>query len=147
MTVHVGFALDTQKLLCLIGLNDQLASLLGMPGEAFFRAFIVQERATGEILMNMRFRYADGDSWGQVKLDTERQKLSRAERVAYLQESMERILRQALSLTAPGSPVPKDAVVCHYPPPPDGEPQETLDWLIAEDLVRVTAIERTEDPS
>jgi hypothetical protein len=35
-------------------------------------------------------------------------------------------------------------VICHYPPNPDGDPQETLDWLIAENLVTVTEVKKTE---
>ena len=147
MTVHVGFDLNTQKLLCFIVLNDAFAEALGFPHVAFFRAFIVQDRDTGEILMKQRFRHTDGKSWQRIRLDPERQKQSRAERVAFLQETIEGVLRAMVSILSPDGAAPKDTVRCHYPPNPDGEPQETLDWLIAEDLVTVTRIERTEDPS
>jgi hypothetical protein len=146
MTDAGGFDLRTQKLLCLILLDDTLASLLSdNAGEGFFRAFIVEDRATGEIVMNQRFRYVDGDSWSRVRLNPERQKLSRAERVTYLQEGIESILRMALFAFSRGAAVPHEAVRCFYPPNPDGDSQLTLDWLIAEDLVYVAKIEKTEE--
>jgi len=63
MNYAPGFDLTTQKLLCLILLDDRIGSVLSNEaGETFFRAFIVEDRLTGEIVMNMRFSYTDGDS-------------------------------------------------------------------------------------
>jgi hypothetical protein len=142
MTDTTGFDLTTQKLLCLVVLDDKIGSVLSnKAGEAFFRAFIVEDRVTGHISMNMRYRYTDGDSWSRVVPDAEKQKWSRAERVAYLQEGLEEILRTALNLFAGGASVPKNAVRCFYPPCPDGDPQLTLDYLLEQDLIYVAKVE------
>jgi hypothetical protein len=63
---RVGINFATQMLRCLIVMNDEIgAAMSGNVGNAFFRAFVVEDRKTGEILMNQRFRYKDGDSWSR----------------------------------------------------------------------------------
>lgn len=137
-----GFDTRRHKLLCLIALDDDIASAFSSKaGTAFFRAFIVQERATGDVYMNQRFRYNDGDSWCRIGLSPERQKLSRAERVAFLQEGIERVLQTGLGMLAEAPP-PAGVVHSFFPPDPDGDPQNTLQWLIQQDLVEIQKIER-----
>ena len=140
----VGFDLRRHKLLCLIVLDDEVATVISSKaGEAFFRAFIVEERATGTIYMNQRFRYKDGDSWSRIALSPGKQKLSRAERVAFLEESIGTVLRGALAIMT-GAPAPRATVQSFFPPDPDGDPQDTMDWLLREDLIKITRIERVE---
>jgi hypothetical protein len=56
---HVGWMSNEEKLLALIVPDDEVASrLTDCGGEGFFRAFIVQNRATGQIMMRHRFRFS-----------------------------------------------------------------------------------------
>jgi hypothetical protein len=141
----VGFNLDTQKLLCLMLLNDQLATALSdKAGEAFFRAFIVEDRLTGEIHARQRFRYVDHDSWSHLNLNAERQKLGRAQRVAFLQEGIEKVLREALRLFASAEP-PKSAVLSFFPPDDEGDGVKTIKWLMEQNLIHEPRIESVDE--
>ena len=81
-----GWNANEEKLLALIVLSDDLAKRLSdRAGEAFFRAFIVQDRATGEIRMNFRFRYRDGDSWFHV---SPKAQMETRAAITYLREGM-----------------------------------------------------------
>jgi hypothetical protein len=136
----VGFNLNTQKLHCLIVLDDRLASKLSdKAGEAFFRAFIVEDRKTGEIMANMRFRYKDHDSWFRICPDKEKQRLSTSERIEYLAGGVEKTQRTALMMLAKGKLAPKEAITRHYPPEPENS-EATMDWLIAQDLVQLRTV-------
>jgi len=135
-----GFNLNTQKLHCLIVLDDQVAKALSdKAGEAFCRAFVVEERQTGEIKLNFRFRYTSGDSWYRVRLDPEKQKLSREERVEHLAKGFEHVLRMGAGLFAGGIAVP-DGVITRFCPPDPDDGMKTLEWLIAQDLVEIKEI-------
>jgi hypothetical protein len=135
----VGFNLPKQKLHCLIALNDDLGSALsGHAGTAYFRAFVVEDRKTGEIFVNQRFRYKTGDSWSQLRASKDKQHLSVKEKVEYLAGGIEKVMRMGLEMVAKRES-PKDAVVRFYPPEPD-DSEKTLDWLIAQDLVQITEI-------
>jgi hypothetical protein len=141
----VGFNLDTQKLLCLMVLDDELAALLSdQAGEAFWRAFIVEDRVTGEIHARQRFRYVDHDSWSHLNLNAERQKKSREERVDYLRGGLEFVLRGAFAMLTKGAPAPKDMVVNFFPPDDQGDGNNTLKWLIEKDLIYVRGVEKAE---
>jgi hypothetical protein len=134
----VGFDLSAQKLHCLIALNDALApKLSNKAGDAFFRAFVVENRETGEVLLNQRFRYNDGDSWMRVRLAKDKQALGLKEKVEYLADGIEFVMRAAVETFAGGAQSPKDAVTRFYPPNPD-DSRATLDWLVAQDLVEIT---------
>lgn len=53
----VGWCGETEKLLTLVTLNDSLGPTFSdRAGEAFFRAFIVECRATHALKMRMRWR-------------------------------------------------------------------------------------------
>lgn len=134
----VGFRLDTQKLHCLIVMNDTIGKALShKAGKAYFRAFVVEDRETGEILTNMRFRYVDGDSWMTMRLSPEKQKLSRERRIEYLTHAVEDTMRTGAQVFADGAVPPKDMITCHYPPHPE-DAKDTLEWLLAQDLVEIT---------
>ena len=135
----VGFNLGTQKLLCLMVLNDELAAaIVDKAGEAFWRAFIVEDRATGDIHARQRFRYVGHDSWSHLKLTAEQQKRSRAERVALLQEGLERVQRGAFTMLTKGMKPPKDMVLSFFPPDDEGDGTNTAKWLLDQDLIRQT---------
>lgn len=136
----VGFNLATQKLHCLIALNDEIGEALSnRAGVAFFRSFIVEDRETGEILANQRFRYTDGDSWATMKLGPDKQSLSRDEKIKYLADGIEKVLRTGLAVLSSALKVSKEAVTCFYPPEPD-DASKTMDWLIAQDLVQMKEV-------
>ena len=136
----VGFNLPKENLRCLIVLNDQIAEALSNnAGNAFFRAFVVENRETGEIWCKQRFRYKDGDSWAHMHLGPDQQGLSPDERVRFFVKGIERVLRTGMSMLARGAEVPEEAVVCFYPPSPD-DSMATIDWLFQQDLIEATKV-------
>jgi hypothetical protein len=144
-----GFNMNTQKLHCLLVLQDSIAEALSVnAGNAFLRGFITEDRATGEVMAKYRFRYKDHDSWFHIRLEPEKQRLPVRERVEYLASGMETVFRMGVEMMAGGEPAPKDIIVCCYPPEPD-DAEKTFDWLVAQDLVEVTKIynERGEEIS
>lgn len=133
----VGFNLETQKLHCLVLLDDDIGKALSSKaGTAFFRAFIVEDRHTGEILTNMRYRYTGHDSWFRMRVGPDRQHLSGDERVQYLAGAVEKSLRTSLANLSGGVPSPPEAVLRFYPPHPE-DSQNTIDWLLQQDLVEI----------
>ncbi len=137
---RIGWRMDTQKLHCLLMVNDRLSEKLSdRAGEAFFRAFVVEDRTTGEVLMNMRFRYKEGDSWMRMTLSEDKSLLSLKEKIEYLADGMEKTQRTALTMMSGGSAPPKEAVLRYYPPDPDSS-EKTLDWLMERDLIFVAGL-------
>jgi hypothetical protein len=135
----VGWHSNNQKLIVLMVLDDEVgkAVTLDTAGEAFFRAFIVEDRTTQEISCNFRFRYAKGDSWYSIG---PRPHSSRAERVADLEEGMRFVLRTALGKLVEdvgGLEVPDNIITSYFPPDDEGDGMKTIAWLIEKDLMRV----------
>jgi hypothetical protein len=130
-----GFNMQTQKLHCLMLLDDELGLVMSSKAsDSFWRAFIVEDRATGEIQARMRFRYNDGDSWTHICPKDPGSVHDRVEKLAAVLEAM---MRLALSAAVQGSvPVPEAAVKRFYPPEP-GDSQKVLEYLIQQDLVVV----------
>jgi len=139
---NTGFNSETQKLHCLITLNDEVGKALSSKaGETFFRAFVTEERDDGEITARFRFRYRDGDSWFQIRLGPEHRKLSVKEQVEHIVKGItEKTLLAGLQMVAGGVAVPGRVVACHYPPEPD-DAKKTVDWLFAQGLVEVKYFE------
>ena len=143
----VGFNLRTQKLHCLMLIDDALADVLSdKAGEAFWRAFIVEERETGEISANFRFRYTDHDAWFSIHPGEDKQKQPHKQLIEELANGLEKTLRACLFAMSRGKvPAPKwrrfsswAAISRFYPPDPeDGE--KTAEYLIQEDLVAAKA--------
>jgi hypothetical protein len=126
----VGWVGHTQRLICLMTLDDQVDAEPSRSDSHFFRAFIVEDRTTRRISANMRFRYDDGICWYSVKLkDDEQRKKSRAEKVAHIQEDLEQVLAESITHFANGTPPPKGWINCHYPPDDEGNWQKTANWL------------------
>jgi len=134
----VGFNLPKENLRCLVVLSDQIAEAISRnAGDAFWRGFIVEDRETG-------------DSWMHLHLTPEQRKRPVKEQIQYIASSFEKVMRGGLALmagTAKGlegamrddNGVPKGLVTCFYPPTPE-DPQATLDWLLAQDLIEVRQI-------
>jgi hypothetical protein len=135
----IGVNLETQMLRCMIVMNDLIgAAMSKKAGRGFFRAFVVEDRNTGEILLNQRFRYRHKDSWWRVRLGEEQQYLSREEKVEHLAGGIERVMRAASAVMSKGkTALPRDAIQRFYPPEPE-DAHKTLDWLIAQDLLEIT---------
>jgi hypothetical protein len=132
---RTGWIANKQKLICLMALNDEVAQAMSSKaGEAFFRAFIVEERDSGNISCKFRYRYTDGGSWYTIELKDEEQKKSRAERVAKFQETMEEMILKALEHFGGVKP-PRAVFTSHFPPDDGGDWQKTIDWLVKEDLI------------
>ena len=136
----VGFNLSTQMLHCLIVLDDRVAQVLSVnAGNAYYRAFIVEDRKTGEIQARQRFRYKDGDSWSHINLTPDKQRLGTKERVKFLVDGIRFVLVTGTGLFAGGLQVPEGVVTCFYPPE-SSDAEKTFDWLIAQDLIEIKAI-------
>lgn len=67
----MSWKLNKQKLLCFMLVDDALGEKILGPsanGIAFWRAFIVEDRQTGEVSGFWRFKYPDGNrSWYSLK--------------------------------------------------------------------------------
>lgn len=132
---RTGVDFNTQKLRCMIVMDDVIGEAFTKPGLTFFRGFVTEERGTGQITARWRFRHSDGSSWTQIGVNSEFEKKSKDEQVVWLVDAM------GLSAFAGGTPVPEGAIKAHYPPNPD-DAEGTLEWCIANDLMEVTKIER-----
>jgi hypothetical protein len=131
-----GWNMNTQKLHCMVVLSDVVGQKLShKAGEAFFRAFVVEDRETGEVWCKQRFRYTHGDSWFVMKAGTDTKKLSRDEQVRYFANAVATTMRHGCSVMAGGATVPEGVVECFYPPDPESS-AKTLEWLKAQDLLQ-----------
>lgn len=133
---------NEERLLCHMLLRDELAARLKLTSEGttFWRAFIVQNRKSGEVYAKMRFRHKkDKASWSRIHPIDQ----SNAQKtVQYLQSNLEEVLTTALELMHPeiGSAEVRSAVVSFFPPPDDGDGSKTIDWLIAQDLIQIKEV-------
>lgn len=135
----IGIDFNSQKLHCMIVMNDEIGANFTKPGLTFFRGFVTEDRDTGAITARMRFRHGDGDSWNQFGLTTEYRQRSKVDQVQYFVAAIVATMRIGLSVFAGGAPVPKDAVAAYYPPNPD-DAEGTLEWLIAKDLMEIKTV-------
>jgi hypothetical protein len=127
-----GVNLTQEKLLALVVLSDDVASIItASAGEAFFRAFAVENRTTGEALIRFRFRYKDHDSWYTMQpRDNTR------DGIAKMVDSFSYVIRLAIKKLC-GIDVSDNLTEIFYPPDDDGDSDRTLQWLIQQDLVTV----------
>lgn len=133
-----GFNTSIHKLHCLMVLHDGFAKALSHRADrAFWRGFITEDRRDGKVTARYRFRYVDGDQWCSIALKPNDKTVK--QQVETLAEGMERTLRTGLQFMAGGALPPKDAVKRFYPPHPE-DPNATLEWLFAQDLVEVKRI-------
>jgi hypothetical protein len=132
---QAGWESNKEKLLCFVLLNDAIAQRL-VPGAApaYWRAFIVQNRETGQILARMRFKQPDGSrNWTEI-VPT----IQNDQTLQDIRCKLEDVFRIATSVFGI---YPDNAIKCFYPPDDNGDPGKTLIWLEQRDLVEITRIE------
>lgn len=136
MTDEPGWNANDEKLRCLIVLDDGVAELLShRAGQAFFRAFIVEDRVTGKVRLKFRFRYKDPEQRNWFKATTDKRG---DEAVEHFRSGVDEVLRTATSMLT----VPLDAngVTAFFPPDDGGDVGSTLIWLEMRDLIEITEI-------
>lgn len=129
----IGWKCNDEKLRMLIALTDRdVERLCNRAGQAFFRAFIVENRETGHLMARFRFRYTTGDSW----YDVEPKKQDGA--IEFLRNALtDMILTTSAILVIPI----KENDLHYYSPPDDqGNPDHTVAWLLEHDLVELVEI-------
>jgi hypothetical protein len=123
-----------EKLLCFMTLDDEVAQKLNVNADsAYWRAFIVQDRKTGEISAKFRYKYRDGNvSWYVVGPRQEQE--NAVERLVEGLKQVHEIACQLFGLQV------SDVVGCFYPPDDGGDPFVAIRWLEAQDLIEVTEV-------
>jgi len=127
-----------EKLLCFMVLSDSMAKeLTDIAGEAFWRAFIVQNRKTGKITAKYRFKYNDGHrNWFEVAPS---KNLSASDTVEYLRDGLETVLKMALDVFGVDPQKIARSIESFYPPDDGGDLEKTLEWIRSKpDLFELT---------
>jgi len=134
----VGFNLNEEKLLCHMVLDDKYSKLVCEgAGTAYWRAFIVENRATHLVTANWRFRYADGtDSWYEWKPKVP---ADRTASMMELEHGLRFMLVEAFRQFI-GKDV-EDAIHSFYPPDDQGDGTRTIEWLVEKDLITLKKID------
>ena|ERR1700733_1216575 len=127
---------NEEKLLCIMVLKDSLGPVLServKEGTAFWRAFIVQDRKTGEIKAKFRFKYdKDDSSWTYI---TSRKPIVTQEgALEYLRSGLHKMLIMTTKALYPDVDM-TDAVMSYFPPDDNGDGTNTVNWLIEKDLI------------
>lgn len=128
-----GWNANEEKLLSLIAIDDSLALRLSPEAsDAFFRAFVVEDRKTGKVECRYRMKYRNGQrNWYSFKLKEDVPKDAAVDK-------FEEAIKKMMSIAAGVFDVPDTAVVkCFRPPDDAGDPDATLQWLVDRDLVEV----------
>ncbi len=122
---------DTEKLLCLMVLNDDIVQRMLLPGAppAYWRAFIVQNRSSGLIYCKFRFKQHDSRNWYQITPT-----IQNDQTVQELRRKMEATFRLAVDIA--GGDADK-AIECFFPPDDNGDYGKTLIWLEMQDLIEI----------
>lgn len=121
---------DKEKLLCFLKVDDALGeAMTGVSGLAFWRAFIVEDRATGKVRALYRFRYPNEKrNWYEM---TALEK-SGQEAMAYVKCALEDIINETTVVY--GLPFKVEAF---YPPDDGGDGNKTVIWLEQNDLIEI----------
>jgi hypothetical protein len=132
----MSWVVDQEKLLAHIVLDDRYARILSPgAGDAFFRAFIVEDRTTHKITLKFRFTYRDGKrSWSQLTPTDQGQDV-----VAKLRDGVVYMLESGAAIK--GTPLPKGAVKVFNPPDDHGDGSNTVKWLADQDLIEIRSVE------
>jgi hypothetical protein len=127
---------EKEKLLCFMLLDDGFAKQISVAADdAFWRGFIVQDRATGLVSMKFRFKYKNGNrNWYNVNPKHQHGQ----ETVELLRNSLEDVLCEALKIHGLSSEQVRNAVQCFYPPDDGGDFMATATWLAERDLVEIS---------
>jgi hypothetical protein len=125
---------NAEKLRCLIVLDDDVAAKLSdRAGDAFCRAFIVEDRVTGAVKLKFRFRYSNPDERNWFSATTDKRG---PEAVEHFESGMRFVLDEAARRLGFG--LPKDSVKSFYPPDDGGDVGSVLIWLEMHDLIEMT---------
>ena len=122
---------EKEKLLCMMVLDDDVAAQLSREaGPAFWRGFIVQDRATGQIFAKFRYRYANGErNWYEIQPHQQNDQTMLTLRCK-LEDSLVGIAGHLhIDLSR--------AIKCFYPPDDEGDPTRILSWLEERDLIEI----------
>ena len=138
------FDLNKEKMRCLMVLDDVVAGRLSCAaGPAYWRAFIMEDRATHLVRGEFRFKYDNGEkNWfqSQPKVQT-----SPGAEVEKLRCELEDILKKALEIFGLNAAAVENAIQCYYPPDDGGDPAKTLIWLEQQDLIEFTVEKHSQD--
>jgi hypothetical protein len=139
----VSWDATKDKLICFMLVDDSLGEAICGPeakGIAFWRAFILEDRQTGEVHALWRFKYPDGRrSWTEILCKDK----SRDDAQTYIRCALEDIINRASAIFN----LPHK-VECFYPPDDGGDPKKTLLWLDERDLIefRIELLKKPPDP-
>ena len=128
--------LAKEKILCLIVVDDKISELAhGERIPAYLRAFVLQDRQTGDVYAMTRFKQADGSRrWTKLQKDGHTAD-------DYCKE-IEAIFHLAIkTLNYEGD----NPVSCFYPPKELG-PMESIEWMEKMNLIEVTKVPVEEKP-
>jgi hypothetical protein len=133
-----GWNIDTEKLLCHMVLLDEYAKQLSDDaGEAFWRAFIVQNRETGEIIAKFRWNYKSrGRCWYQMKPGPDVK-----DQLQHLRRALENTTCEALEHFGVDPVAAAQAIQSFYPPDDEGHGIRTVNWLLEQDLIHGSRFE------
>jgi len=137
----------SEKLLCMLALSDTIADKLGMPADAFWRGFVVQDRQSGEIRARHRFKYSDTKkNWHEIRSSSKGKALSKEELVDSLKHGLSIVMAfAAVHFEVNLDELDGEIVQEFYPPDDNGDVQATLDWLVQQDLVEIKAVMKVGD--
>lgn len=132
----MSWNVNEEKLLCLMLLDDNLAPLMSSDaGPAYFRAFIVENRKTGEVALKLRFRYKRGPRmWTKFA----HKELRGAEAMKEFHAGVVNMLTYAAQ--GIGRELPASAIKSFYPPDDQGDAGKTIIWLEMQDLIEIESV-------
>lgn len=116
-----------------MALDDSYAARLSLDaGNAFWRAFIVQNRATGKIICKMRWNYkSKGRNWIHITPGPEVK-----DPLLHLRRNLENVITTAMEKLGHIDPLEAaSAVKSFYPPDDGGDGMKTIAWLKEQDLI------------
>ena len=115
-----------EYLLHMLVVDDAVAKHLGIEdNRAYLRAFVLRDRETGELHALLRFHQLDGKSWTEVT----------HEDPEYLLAGLRATFTMATKMVAPEI---EDPVKVFTPPRPDLSPDDTVAWLLDQDLIELS---------
>jgi hypothetical protein len=131
MTVELTLSVELWKdeLLMMVVVDDKASDrIFGQHVDAYIRGFILRDRNTGEVHGLMRFKYPDGHrSWTEIRLNEHRENPAE-----YIREGFEKTFGLTTSFIGM-----RNAVRVFRAPCSGMTPEETLEWLLKEDLVEL----------
>ena len=138
-----------EKLLCYMELNDHIAEKLGLPPNAWWRGFVIEDRATGTVFARYRMKYDGGERhWYEIKSEDGKNEASKEVTMKALVKGLEMCVGFLVEKTGQliGLNVDRqEAIRSWYPPDDNGDTNATIDWLIQQDLIEIKAVGKHSD--